>query len=60
MCKDEEVLCEQLLKKYGGNLLFSEVLSHGYCFDASGIENPNEWWWSKEEIVNVYYPTIKL
>ena len=42
------------------NLLFSEVLSKGYVFDASGIENPNEWWWSKGENINVYYPIEKL
>ena len=41
-------------------LLFSEVIAKGCVFDASGIENPNEWWWVKGEVINVYYPTVKL
>lgn len=37
---------------------FEEILKYKNVFDASGIENPNEWLWRR--INNIYYPFKKL
>lgn len=37
-------------------ITFQDVLDSGCAFDASGIDNPNDYKWYK--VKNVYYPIL--
>jgi len=38
---------------------FQDVLDSHCGFDASGIDNPNEWLWCKSGTNNIFYPSSK-
>ena len=37
---------------------YSELIKKGLVFDASGIDNPNDYLWEKGIFNDVYYPII--
>lgn len=40
---------------------FQDVLDSGLCFDSSGIDNPNDYYWVYGGVgVQLFYPSDKI